>query len=166
MDYVRRAGHRRGAALTTLAALCTAFALCTAQAATGANTQAPASEYEALPVCHAPMPGYASCLALALAPKTAAARARTHAPEVAQGTALVMAKSAEECAQIYPACLSPADLNGAYFPGEKPEATEAQTIALVDAYNDPEAEADLKVYDEAFGPDHALGVRRCEDGVL
>jgi hypothetical protein len=96
------------------------------------------------------MPGYASCLALTLAPRTAAARARTHSPEVSQGTALGMAKSAKECAQIYPACLTPAELNGAYFPGEKPEATEMQTVALVDAYDDPEVEADLRVYDEAF----------------
>jgi hypothetical protein len=110
-------------------------------------------------VCHAPMPGYASCLALTLAPRTAAARARTHSPEATQGTALGMAKSATECAQIYPACLTPADLNGAYFPGEKPEAPEAQTVALVDAYDDPEAEADLRVYDEAF---HLATLSACD----
>ena len=45
--------------------------------------------------------------------------------------------------------LRPQDLHGAY---ELPtSAPTAQTIALVDAYNDPTAEADLKVYDEEFG---------------
>lgn len=52
--------------------------------------------------------------------------------------------------------LSPEDLKDAYFPGaaEKPEVPaedNAQTIALVDAYNDYHAAADLKVYDQQFG---------------
>jgi len=49
--------------------------------------------------------------------------------------------------------LSPDDLRSAYFPGERPDAPvgEPQTIALVDAYADPEAEVDLRVYSEAFG---------------
>lgn len=50
--------------------------------------------------------------------------------------------------------LRPEDLRDAYFPGEQPDvpASEApQTIALVDAYNDYEAEKDLQVYDEEFG---------------
>ena len=40
----------------------------------------------------------------------------------------------------------------AYFPGEHPDApaSEPQTIALVDAYDDPNAEADLEVYDGEF----------------
>src|SRR5271165_1349738 len=46
--------------------------------------------------------------------------------------------------------LRPADLADAYFPGEKAEAPDAQTIALVDAYNDPEAEADLNSYSREF----------------
>jgi hypothetical protein len=49
--------------------------------------------------------------------------------------------------------LRPADLRAAYFPGEAPEAPAAapQTIALVDAYNDPQAAADLALYDKEFG---------------
>ncbi|MGH2902890.1 MAG: hypothetical protein ACRDK7_04805, partial [Solirubrobacteraceae bacterium] len=71
---------------------------------------------------------------------------------MAQGTAAGMAMSAEECAQLYPACFTPLDLNDAYFPGETPAApaAEPQTIALVDAYDDPEAETDLRTYDEGF----------------
>ena len=51
-----------------------------------------------------------------------------------------------------PRVVTPADLNSAYFPGEKPEApsSEPQTIALVDAFDDPNIAADLKAYDEEF----------------
>ncbi|HXA53358.1 MAG TPA: S53 family peptidase [Solirubrobacteraceae bacterium] len=45
--------------------------------------------------------------------------------------------------------LRPQDLHSAY---QLPDsAAAAQTVALVDAYNDPTAEADLKAYDEEFG---------------
>jgi hypothetical protein len=44
--------------------------------------------------------------------------------------------------------LRPQDLHAAYdLPAS---ASSAQTVALVDAYNDPNAEADLKAYDEEF----------------
>jgi len=46
------------------------------------------------------------------------------------------------------------------YPGEQPDApaSEPQTIALVDAYNDRNAEADLKVYDNQFGlPECTVG---------
>ena len=49
--------------------------------------------------------------------------------------------------------LRPADLRSAYFAGEEPDtpAAEApQTLALVDAYNDPNAEAALAAYDKEF----------------
>jgi hypothetical protein len=59
-----------------------------------------------------------------------------------------------ECAVHYfpSTCLRPVDLQSAYFPGEAPEAppSEPQTIALVDAYNDLNAEADLGVYANEF----------------
>jgi hypothetical protein len=50
-------------------------------------------------------------------------------------------------------CLEPQNLQQAYFPGEAPDApsSEPQTIALVDAYNDLNAEADLNVYSNEFG---------------
>ncbi len=113
----------------------------------------PASEYESLPVCAAPAPGQASCLALTLAPRTAAARVRTHATGLARSAAVGAAASAEACARDYPSCLTPHELGEAYFPGEAPQApaSEPQTVALVDAYDDPNIEADLRTYDEAFG---------------
>ncbi len=84
-------------------------------------------------------------------------RARIHAI-VAQAAAAhpstqgPLAK-ASQCAVLYASsCLSPQDLQQAYFPGEAPDApaSEPQTIALVDAYNDLNAEADLNVYATEF----------------
>ena len=60
---------------------------------------------------------------------------------------------ASECAVDYPSsCLTPQQLRDAYFPGEAAEtpAGEPQTIALVDAYNDPSAEGDLATYSGEF----------------
>jgi hypothetical protein len=86
-------------------------------------------------------------LAQLLEPRTAAARAHTHPLGITRSSAITAAKASEGAYG-----LRPQDLLGAYFPGEQPDApvSEPQTIALVDAYNDPSAEADLKVYDEEF----------------
>jgi hypothetical protein len=144
--------------ILTLVATCLLSTMSSASRASSSTTSPstsapPAAEYHALPVCHEPAPGHAGCLALALAPATAAARLRTRPLGDPRGAAVGMAASAETCARVYPACLTPADLNSAYFPGEKPAApdSEPQTIALVDAFDDPNIAADLKVYDEEFG---------------
>jgi len=88
-----------------------------------------------------------ACLAEILVPRTAAARARTHPLGITTTHALVHGSAAEGADG-----LRPQDLRDAYFPGEEPNApaSEPQTLAIVDAYNDPEAEADLRVYDEEF----------------
>ena len=93
-----------------------------------------------------------------LVPKTEAARARVAHPlaisrSVETG---VEVKKAGECAAAYggASCFYPRELQDAYFSGagELPDApaSEPQTIALVDAYDDPNAEADLEVYDHEF----------------
>jgi hypothetical protein len=115
--------------------------------------QLPRSNYVVRPACSAPAPGRVSCLALGLEPRSAAARARVH-PLATKGAPHTGLAKASECAVDYPStCLTPQDLRSAYFPGEKPQApaSEPQTIALVDAYNDPSAEADLNVYATEFG---------------
>jgi hypothetical protein len=122
--------------------------LCTAAGAAGTVSPLPASDYAVRPACGPPAPGQAGCLALQLVPRTAAALAHTHP--------LGMTRSAP------PAALSPKDgdygvrpqdLRSAYFPAEQPDApaSEPQTIALVDAYDDPHIEADLAIYDSEFG---------------
>jgi hypothetical protein len=84
-------------------------------------------------------------MALELIPTTAAARAHTHP----LGTTLTRPSTSTGPAAGAGFGLRPQDLHGAY---ELPtSAPTTQTIALVDAYNDPTAEEDLKVYSEEFG---------------
>ena len=54
-------------------------------------------------------------------------------------------------ATISPAGLSPATIKSVYGFSSDPAAGAGQTIAIVDAYNDPTAEADLSVFSQAFG---------------
>lgn len=83
-------------------------------------------------------------MALELVPQTAAARARRHPLGIERRTPLV-APSPREGAFG----LRPQDLHTAY---QLPTgASSAQTVAVVDAYNDPTAETDLAAYDEEFG---------------
>jgi hypothetical protein len=156
-----------------LASVVTLFALialpcASAGAAEGAVSPLPASNYEVRHVCMAPAPGYAGCLAMRLVPKTEAARARVAhplaiSPSVKTG---VEVEKASECAAAYGAsCFSPRELQYAYFsgPSELPDApaSEPQTVALVDAYDDPNAEADLKVYDKEFGLPECTEANKC-----
>jgi Subtilase family len=132
----------RGAVAGALALLC----LLAAQAS--ALSPLPRSDYGVGPVCGAPAPGHVSCLALELLPTTAAARARTHPLGMRTANAISAGSAAQGAYG-----LGPQQLRNAYFPGEEPRApaSQPQTIALVDVYNDLGAEADLKVYDEEFG---------------
>ena len=78
-------------------------------------------------------------------PTTADARAHTHPLGMARA-APAPASSPVGSGYIG---LRPQDLHTVYA---LPTTTATpQTIALVDAYNDPTAEADLKTYDEEFG---------------
>ena len=118
-------------------------------AATGPNP----AEYKTYPICPALASGHASCLAMRLAPRSAAAKARVQQRGTARGDAIGMASSAGACAETFPACLTPTDLHDAYLPDEPSTApaSEPQTIALVDAYNDPAAQTDLEIYEKTFG---------------
>jgi hypothetical protein len=86
-------------------------------------------------VCAAPAPGYASCLGLRLV--------RPAAGIHKQRAAVTPANASPEEAGLWPA-----ELHKAY--ALPLTAAEPSTIAIVDAYDDPHAEADLRVYDEQF----------------
>jgi len=78
-------------------------------------------------VCSAVTTGYARCNAILVIPSVSPNRGGTS-----------------------PSGLNPADLQGAY---SLPSSTQGsgQTVAIVDAYNDPNAESDLGVYRSQFG---------------
>jgi Subtilase family len=118
--------------------------LCAPGAVAETVSPLPASDYGVRSVCAATAPRQAQCLSRQLVPRTAAARAHTH-PLGMTRAGPVPARS--------PAAgdfgLRPQDLHSAY---ELPAASSStQTIAIVDAYNDPSAEADLAEYSQEFG---------------
>jgi Subtilase family len=116
----------------------------TPAALTATAAPLPPSDYTVRAVCGLPAPRHAECMAEQLVPQSAEARARTHP--------LGIVRSSPPPAGL-PAAgdfgLRPQDIHSAYLlplNGVGPD-----TIALVDAYNDPTAEADLKGYSEEFG---------------
>ncbi len=131
-----------------LAAAGVLLALALPAAAAGSVAPLPPSAYSTRPACSAPAPGHASCLAVELVPKSSEARAHTHPLGMTRGGPLEAPSPKDGAYGV-----RPVDLRAAYFPGEFAEApaSKPQTIALVDAYNDPEAETDLGVYDKEFG---------------
>jgi hypothetical protein len=142
----------------TLPALAGAIALCAPAGAAGAVSPLPASDYAVHAACAAPAPGAAACLARELVPVTAAARAHTHPLGTTRTTPIAAGRASESAFG-----LRPADLHSAY---QLPSTSSTpQTIALVDAYNDPSAEADLEAYDHEFGLPACTAANGCFEQV-
>ena len=124
-----------------------ALALSTASAAARSHVSPlPRSDYGVRAVCHPPAPGRAACQAYELVPRTAEARAHTHPLGVAR--ALLATPSSPPTPAGGNFGFRPQDLHSAYqLPAT---ASKAQTVALVDAYNDLSAEEDLASYAKEF----------------
>jgi hypothetical protein len=104
-----------------------------------------AQAFQAKRSCGEPLPGRAACLAMRVLLPGAGGTGQ------AQPGAAGSATRANERTKPYPGFLTPELLHDAYaLPDETPESA-TQTIAVVDAYDDPTAEADLAVYDRQFG---------------
>jgi PKD repeat protein len=131
----RRPGLRACAVLTVL--------LCSLIAASAASAGSTRTEYAKISrVCRAPRPGDAACLALARVPVPSAEAGQ---PGV---SAYTVEAGAAEPALAAP--LTPKALASAY--GYTPAVGgSGQTIALVDAYDDPRIERDLASFDEHYG---------------
>jgi hypothetical protein len=102
-------------------------------------------------VCRVARPGRAACLGLKLVPASLSsaelrASARRQSAEEAGG-----ARPAVTVTKPYPGYLTPERLHAAYALPDATASSALQTIAVVDAFNDPTAEADLGVYDKQFG---------------
>jgi hypothetical protein len=118
--------------------------------APAAAASPPRSAYRAESVCAAPRPGTAACLGIRLVPASltpAAMRvdARRQRAEAASGAVPAVTNKSPL------GYLTPQQLHAAYALPTAPSSSLLQTIAVVDAYNDPTAEADLGVYDKQFG---------------
>ncbi len=139
-----RSSTRHNAALSLSALIAGVVALCVLAGTALAVSPLPRSDYTVRAACGAPSPGRASCLALQLVPRSAEAQAHTH-PLAAAAPIGGPASAASEGAFG----LTPGGLHTAYQLPD--ETTGEQTIALVDAYNDPTAESDLRSYDRQLG---------------
>jgi|HubBroStandDraft_2_1064218.scaffolds.fasta_scaffold05571_1 subtilase family serine protease len=138
--------HTRGAriALTLLSAGALALGLSPAASASLSH-----SAYRAENTCSAPPPGSAGCLgirliAASITPADLKATAKRQAGELASGASPAVTNKTPLGG------LRPQDLHNAYSLPTEVLGSSVQTIALVDAYNDPTAEADLAVYDKEF----------------
>ena len=132
--------------VSSFAAIATAVALVTAAqtglsgaaSASGAPAAAPVTQYvKAEPACGVAAAGRAQCLAIRRVPVSAStpgAKALVLAPGYATGPATGY---------------TPADLATAY--GINAATAAAVTVGIVDAYDDPNARADLNVFDAHYG---------------
>jgi hypothetical protein len=147
---------RHTAALGLAAAL--AFALPYAQAAHAeAVSPLPPSAYKTRAVCPPPAPRHAACQSLQLVAVSAAARAHTRPVGLTRASANPpRSPTGGEFG------LMPEDLHAAYgLPDETASSSPEQTIALVDAYNDLNAEADLESYSKEFGLPECTAANKC-----
>ncbi|HXD55303.1 MAG TPA: PKD domain-containing protein [Solirubrobacteraceae bacterium] len=95
------------------------------------------------PVCSAPQPGHASCFAMVRRPVSSsqAGRPGVRAYTVPGGSAAAVGPAGG---------LTPSDIAGAY--GFDPSSGgEGQTVAIVDAFDDPNIESDLGEFDSHYG---------------
>jgi hypothetical protein len=140
-----------------LAAVLAAFALPCAQAAAETVSPLPPSAYTTRPVCPPPAPGHAACQSLQLVAVSAAARAHTRPLGVARASA-----NPTPSLDGGSFGLSPQDLHAAYdLPDETASSSPEQTIALVDAYNDLNAETDLEAYSKEFDLPECTAANKC-----
>ncbi len=159
----RRSGRRRmRTAGAVLASAALAVGIGASASAAGA---AVAPEYRVEHVCGASSPGTAACAALRLVSSSlTSAELQANAARQAAG-----AEPARENKNPFPGYLTPQDLHAAYSLPDETAAAATQTIAVIDAYDDPTAEADLEVYDEEFGLPACTSANGCfrkvnEDG--
>jgi IPT/TIG domain len=144
-----RAGRARRRTVAALAAAVLAvLALCAVASASASPSR---TAFRAQRLCANPPPGFASCQVLRLigASITKAqlrSSAIRQAREAAHGASPAVVNSSPISGG-----LTPQSLHAAYSLPSETVASSTQTVAVVDAYNDPTAEADLGVYDKQFG---------------
>ena len=127
-----------------LAGAAAAALLALPASAAGQVTPLPASDYGVKAACNHVAAGHAGCMALQLVPLTAAAKAHSHPLGVVRAN---LAPAPSPAAGSFG--LRPSDVHTAY---QLPTtAASAQTVAIVDAFNNPTVESDLQAYSEEFG---------------
>ncbi len=101
--------------------------------------------------CHAPSAGAGACQALKLVAASLPAAERAASTSPANVSPRARVSPAVTYTSPLPGYLTPEKLREAYELPSETASAPSQTIALIDAYDDPTAEADLRVFDEQFG---------------
>jgi hypothetical protein len=107
------------------------------------------SAYGVGALCAAPAPGYAGCLGLRLVAKQPLSLTGAQESTRAARTAIPAVKQIE-FEQPWKGSLPPQGVLTAYGLSAVPAPAAQQTLALVDAFADPTAEGDLRVFDEQY----------------
>jgi hypothetical protein len=146
--FSTRAHHNyiRGARVVLALLSAGALALGLAPAASASLSH---SAYREENTCSAPRPGTAACLGVRLI-STSITTADLRAAAKRQTAELDSGASPAVTNKTPLGGLKPGELHSAYSLPAESVGSSVQTIALVDAYNDPTAEADLAVYDKEF----------------
>jgi hypothetical protein len=119
------------------------------------------SAFQVQRLCGPARPGDAECLGMKLVPASlTAADLRTDAATQA-AEAAVGSSPAVTYKHPFPGYLTAQSLHAAYSLPTETSSSYLQTIAVIDAYDDPTAEADLAVYDEAFGLSPCTSANGC-----
>ncbi len=138
--------HRVQFAIALLGAAVLALA-----ASAPASASLSRSAFRAQQLCSLPQPGSAGCLGIRLVSTSLTgadlkANAIRQATEAAHGASPAVTNKTPISGG-----LTPTQLHAAYSLPATTFPSSQQTVAVVDAYNDPTAEADLAVYDKEFG---------------
>jgi hypothetical protein len=142
-------GMRKAAVICALAA--PGALICAFAAPARAQRALSPARFAAAPLCPPPAPGRDACLGVALTPRARLSLpgARARAPLTAGVTTPAVTAAVEYTTPWGP--ITPAQLRGAYGLSAIGAPSETQTVAIVDAYDDPHAEEDLAHFDETFG---------------
>jgi hypothetical protein len=121
-----------------------------ASVASASRVHASGSRYRVERLCGRPRPRAASCAAMRLLASLTPAQLHARAVEQAEAEAAGVFPAASDAGPLA-GYLTPQQLRAAYALPSETTSAPTQTIAVIDAYDDPAAEADLGVYDEQFG---------------
>jgi Subtilase family len=143
-----RPGKPLAAGLAVLALTSAAF-LAGAPLASAEGALSP-RQYGVESLCSLPAPGHSACLGVSLVAKAPLSLPGTRALPASPRAASATSAPAAEFVQPLPG-VTPSELRGAYGLAAVPAPASTQTIAIVDAYDDPTAEADLARFSSQFG---------------
>jgi len=131
-------------------------ALCLwALAAVPAQGSLSPASYRVSALCSAPAAGHGECMGLRLVARRPGARPGARSTSPSPGVERIEETEPPE------GSLAPRELLDAYGLASAPAPASQQTLAVIDAYDDPTAEHDLRVFDERYGLPACTSANMC-----